>query len=107
MVTGRRFTLEGAPARHHFIQHRTESKNIAAGIGFPDRKSVVLGKECRYWRDWSSDVCSSDLNGDGPSFYPRRRACPSPFHTAPHREQKYRCGHRLPRSEERRVRERV
>src|SRR5476651_9451 len=21
-----------------------------------------VGKECRYWRDWSSDVCSSDLN---------------------------------------------
>src|SRR5581483_10142360 len=20
-----------------------------------------VGKECRYWRDWSSDVCSSDL----------------------------------------------
>src|ERR1035437_3095773 len=27
----------------------------------PDRKSVVVGKEWRYWRDWSSDVCSSDL----------------------------------------------
>src|SRR5947209_8002994 len=22
-----------------------------------------VGKECRYWRDWSSDVCSSDLPG--------------------------------------------
>src|ERR1035437_6222468 len=21
-----------------------------------------VGKECRYWRDWSSDVCSSDLS---------------------------------------------
>src|ERR1035437_8962782 len=24
-----------------------------------------VGKECRYWRDWSSDVCSSDLCGAG------------------------------------------
>src|SRR5581483_1963842 len=23
-----------------------------------------VGKECRYWRDWSSDVCSSDLGGE-------------------------------------------
>src|SRR5947209_7490488 len=23
-----------------------------------------VGKECRYWRDWSSDVCSSDLVQD-------------------------------------------
>src|SRR3712207_4609162 len=22
-----------------------------------------VGEECRYWRDWSSDVCSSDLKG--------------------------------------------
>src|ERR1035437_4588817 len=21
-----------------------------------------VGEECRYWRDWSSDVCSSDLS---------------------------------------------
>src|ERR1035437_2684025 len=26
-----------------------------------------VGTECRYWRDWSSDVCSSDLIA-----YPRR-----------------------------------
>src|ERR1035437_3120934 len=24
-----------------------------------------VGKACRYWRDWSSDVCSSDLGGAG------------------------------------------
>src|SRR5215217_1423215 len=24
-----------------------------------------VGKECRYWRDWSSDVCSSDLAANG------------------------------------------
>src|SRR5882757_9075839 len=24
-----------------------------------------VGKEWRYWRDWSSDVCSSDLDVDG------------------------------------------
>src|SRR5476651_1552525 len=26
-----------------------------------------VGKECRYWRDWSSDVCSSDLAQEGAS----------------------------------------
>src|SRR3712207_3395098 len=25
-----------------------------------------VGKACRYWRDWSSDVCSSDLRGTEP-----------------------------------------
>src|SRR5947209_6954803 len=29
------------------------------GIRSEERR---VGKECRYWRDWSSDVCSSDLN---------------------------------------------
>src|SRR5919205_103176 len=35
-------------------------------FGYPkekDRKSVVVGKECRSRCDWSSDVCASDLDG--------------------------------------------
>src|SRR3712207_2202541 len=46
---------------------------IAMTIGDPfterEHPDIVLrseerrvGKECRYWRDWSSDVCSSDLD---------------------------------------------
>src|SRR3712207_9555130 len=31
-------------------------------------------RHTRYWRDWSSDVCSSDLAGEGS----RRRPAPSP-----------------------------
>src|SRR5947209_1792606 len=27
----------------------------------PRSEERRVGKECRYWRDWSSDVCSSDL----------------------------------------------
>src|SRR5258707_8112401 len=30
-------------------------------------------RHTRYWRDWSSDVCSSDL--DGPVWRTRSRAC--------------------------------
>src|SRR5947209_5127420 len=29
--------------------------------GVPRSEERRVGKECRYWRDWSSDVCSSDL----------------------------------------------
>src|ERR1035437_4788994 len=32
----------------------------------PRSEERRVGKECRYWRDWSSDVCSSDL-GKSPS----------------------------------------
>src|SRR4030095_7233369 len=72
-----------------------------------DRKSVVLGKECRSRCDWSSDVCSSDLNHAGlrrgaslvrrhpPASLGRRD-------DGVHGDESYRD-----RSEERRVRERV
>src|SRR5947209_8622042 len=33
--------------RNELANHRSEERRV--------------GKECRYWRDWSSDVCSSDL----------------------------------------------
>src|ERR1035437_801458 len=29
----------------------------------PRSEERRVGKEGRYWRDWSSDVCSSDLDG--------------------------------------------
>src|SRR5215217_9039884 len=28
-------------------------------------------RHTRYWRDWSSDVCSSDLDLEGPRYRPR------------------------------------
>src|SRR3712207_8155258 len=31
-------------------------------------------RHTRYWRDWSSDVCSSDLASSGATFRPARRA---------------------------------
>src|SRR3712207_7516414 len=33
-------------------------------------------RHTRYWRDWSSDVCSSDLPRSGPSAPPARRSPP-------------------------------
>src|SRR5438445_170997 len=30
-------------------------------VPLPRSEERRVGKECRYWRDWSSDVCSSDL----------------------------------------------
>src|SRR3712207_6891093 len=32
-------------------------------------------RHTRYWRDWSSDVCSSDLNGDPDAYACRMLAC--------------------------------
>src|SRR5947209_1249351 len=34
----------------------------------PRSEERRVGKECRYWRDWSSDVCSSDLGRRYRSF---------------------------------------
>src|ERR1035437_6255026 len=35
-----------------------------------------VGKECRYRRDWSSDVCSSDLYEDGVVFISTNSSTP-------------------------------
>src|SRR5947209_1254119 len=43
-----------APGERHF--HAPET---GAGVARSEERRV--GKEGRYWRDWSSDVCSSDL----------------------------------------------
>src|SRR3712207_2884544 len=32
-----------------------------SGRALPRSEERRVGKECRSWRDWSSDVCSSDL----------------------------------------------
>src|SRR3712207_2158598 len=41
-------------------------KNAEPGSGTAARSEERrVGKECRYWRDWSSDVCSSDLRRAG------------------------------------------
>src|SRR5438445_10429551 len=50
-------------------------------------------RHTRYWRDWSSDVCSSDLQAGGERRGRRRRSCP----------QKRRGDRDRGRSEERRV----
>src|ERR1035437_9909964 len=52
------------PAEPH--SHRAHSARqlpTPFGCGTSSRRSEErrVGKECRYWRDWSSDVCSSDL----------------------------------------------
>src|SRR5947209_5154251 len=42
-----------------------QSQDFHRGFKIQDGKTRSeerrVGKECRYWRDWSSDVCSSDL----------------------------------------------
>src|SRR5947209_3170674 len=42
--------------------HAADCTADICGLCFADRSEERrVGKECRYWRDWSSDVCSSDL----------------------------------------------
>src|SRR3712207_2747268 len=50
--------------------HKVEVES--EGNGFEDREWVVFffssrRRHTRYWRDWSSDVCSSDLPGGSPN----------------------------------------
>src|SRR5947209_19766859 len=65
-------------------------------------------RHTRYWRDWSSDVCSSDLLQTFPAFCRKREADNAPiigvidsFYKTGLRERIYERGRR--RSEERRV----
>src|SRR5947209_4592958 len=43
--------------------HRSVSERQTGWEMDPRSEERRVGKEGRYWRDWSSDVCSSDLNG--------------------------------------------
>src|SRR5581483_10260765 len=43
-----------------FFRASSVTFSIVESVRSEERR---VGKECRYWRDWSSDVCSSDLLG--------------------------------------------
>src|SRR5438445_249539 len=48
---------------HGSVPRFTQSCSVACCTSTSPARSEErrVGKECRYWRDWSSDVCSSDL----------------------------------------------
>src|SRR5947209_555684 len=51
---GHWFRLAGTP----IIFKMRAARSVSLRFRSEERR---VGKECRYWRDWSSDVCSSDL----------------------------------------------
>src|SRR3712207_6025505 len=67
--------------------HQRLARQICDALGWHDllngrdisrTEERRVGKECRYWRDWSSDVCSSDLaDGSDQIGHLRRSSCGS------------------------------
>src|SRR5476649_271181 len=64
-ATARAFGLKTKPVRKRTLSRSTSSS--ASCLARPGLRSEErrVGKECRSRCDWSSDVCSSDLIGDG------------------------------------------
>src|SRR3712207_4791964 len=49
---------------------RLRRRCVLLGVRRPRSEERRVGNECRSWRDWSSDVCSSDLSSPSAKFGP-------------------------------------
>src|SRR5882757_5088679 len=59
---GGRSSANSRLSRYEYADSGHTMKSAPARCRSEERR---VGKECRYWCDWSSDVCSSDLDATG------------------------------------------